>query len=163
MSRMRARLIREFGEDEQERWEAIYDAIKETSPREALAMWLIVYRRIMRGDAIKDISRDFMYTPNRIPAYFRRLIEKKNRNPCAEPPSLRKELMEEFKDDTDDVRRWLQLDNHRYGWMFWLSAYHRIMNDEDVTQIGRECSIGPWVILRYFRVLMSKKRKATDQ
>jgi hypothetical protein len=76
MSKLRNRLITEFGEDENERFDAIHTLIQETSPEKTWVMWLMVYNRIMRGDSIPDITHDCMYSSTRVPRYFDRLIEK---------------------------------------------------------------------------------------
>lgn len=133
MSKLREKLIEVFGEDEDKRFNVVYALIKETSPQEAWALWAVVYHRIMRGDSMKDLARDFMYSSSRIPIYFQKLIEKKTR-----PASLREELLAAFGNNDREFLAVLSPEAAEdYGWRFWLSMYHRVMEGEDPTKLGR--------------------------
>jgi hypothetical protein len=133
MSKLRDRLIEVFGEDEDERFKVIYQLIKDTSPQEAWALWAVIYHRVMRGDSMKVLARDFMYSNGRIASYFDKLIEKKTQS-----ASLREELLAAFGNDDNAFFAALTSEaKDTYGWRFWLCMYHRVLAGDDPTELGR--------------------------
>jgi len=133
MSKLKEKLIEVFGEDEDERFKVICALIKDTSPQENWSLWMVVYHRIMRGDSMKLLDRDFMYSNGRIASYFHKLIEKKTR-----PASLREELISAFGNDDRAFLEVLSPEVSEWeGWRFWLCMYHRVLAGDDPTELGR--------------------------
>lgn len=154
MNTLREKLIETFGEDEDDRFAVVYELIKDTSPQETWALWAVIYHRIMRGDEMKDLASDFMYSSSRIPSYFHKLIKKKTH-----PATLRESLLATFGNDDSAFLAVLSPETKDWeGWRFWLCMYHRVMAGDDPTELGRTYRVANDHVSTYLRGVVRLKQ-----